>query len=73
MISGSTQPEKMICTTRRGGARTGALLAPQLKVLSEAGFVTPPTFPQLPKTFSNFTSGHPAGHLVQRQEEPMVP
>ena len=44
MISGSTQPGKMICTTPRGGARTGALLAPPLKVLSEAGFRTPLDF-----------------------------
>ena len=41
----------MICTTPRGGARTGALLAPQLKVLSEAGFTTPLHFLNFLKPF----------------------
>ena len=32
-----------------------------------------PRFPQLPSTFSNLPSGHPVGHLVLKQEEPVVP
>ena len=50
MISGSTQPGRMICTTLRGGARTGALLALPLKVLSAAGFRTPLDFLKLFQT-----------------------
>ena len=48
-------------------------LSPTTQSPQRSRFYNPPRFPQLPKTFSNLPSGHPAGHLVQRQEEPMVP
>ena len=45
-------------------------LSPTTQSPQRSRFYNPP---RIPKTFSNFTSGHPAGHLVQRQEEPVVP
>ena len=45
-------------------------LSPTTQSPQRSRFYNPPRFP---KTFSNLPSGHPAGHLVQKQEEQVVP